>query len=77
MLTLTLNTNLYNKWKTYICGVTFTLTLIKSKTIEPKLLIPCKNIGLLKPPNELPGFKYLNEIWTKNEHFNFTTLSDK
>jgi hypothetical protein len=77
MLTLTLNTNLDNKWRIYICGVAFTLTLIKSKTFEPKVLIPCKNIGLLKPPNELFGFRYLNEIKVENEHFNSATLSDK
>jgi hypothetical protein len=77
MLTLTLNTNLDNKWRTYICGVTFTLTLIKSKTFEPIILIPCKNLRLLRPPNELLGFKYLNEIGAENEHFNSITLNDK
>jgi hypothetical protein len=31
---------------------------------------------LLRPPSELPSFRYLNEIRTKNEHFSFATLSD-
>jgi len=31
---------------------------------------------LLRPPNELPGFRNLNEIGIENEHFNFATLSD-
>jgi hypothetical protein len=34
-------------------------------------------MALLKPPSELPGFKYWNEIGIENEHFNSVTLSDK
>jgi hypothetical protein len=51
--------------------------LIKSKTLEPRILIPCKNLRLLRPPNELLGFRYLNKIGAENEHFNSTTLNDK
>jgi len=32
---------------------------------------------ILKQPNENLGFKYLNEIGVKNEHFGFATLRDK
>jgi hypothetical protein len=34
-------------------------------------------MALLKPPSELSGFRYLNEIGVENEHFNYATLSDK
>jgi hypothetical protein len=34
-------------------------------------------MALLKPPSELLGFRYLNEIGVENEHFNYATLSDK
>ncbi len=34
-------------------------------------------MALLKPPSELLGFRYLNKIGVKNEHFDSTTLSDK
>jgi hypothetical protein len=34
-------------------------------------------MALLRPPNELLGFRYLNEIGIENEHFNYATLSDK
>jgi hypothetical protein len=32
---------------------------------------------MLKPLDELLGFRYLNEIGAENEHFNFATLSGK
>jgi hypothetical protein len=32
---------------------------------------------MLRPPSELLGFWYLNEIGVENEHFNFATLIDK
>jgi hypothetical protein len=30
---------------------------------------------LLRPPSELPGFRNLNEIEIKSEHFNYATWS--
>ncbi len=36
---------------------------------------PWHGCQVLRPPSELPGFKYLNEIGAKNEPFNSTTLN--
>jgi hypothetical protein len=41
-------------------------------------MIEQENVAsVLRPPDELLGFKYLNEIGIENEHFNSATLSDK
>jgi hypothetical protein len=47
--------------------------------MELEILIqyPRHGYQVLRPPSELPSFRYLNEIRAKNEPFNSATLSDK
>jgi hypothetical protein len=51
----------------------------QNKVIEPKIMVLYSWHGcqMLRPFDEIQNFLYLNEIGTKNEHFNLATLSDK
>jgi hypothetical protein len=51
----------------------------QNKVIEPKIMVLYSLYGcqMLRPLDEILNFLYLNEIRTKDEHFNLATLSDK
>ncbi len=51
----------------------------QNKVIEPKIMVLYLWHGcqMLRPFDEIQKKLYLNEIGTKNEHFNLATLSDK